>query len=826
MSEQASGPRRHERFDEFCDVIAAVCRDAKGWYCRLVVDQNAFLCVLGEPHGVRLETSLSFSNNLRIVTRTPSRARHRAGLAAFLLSSKVRGDWRNGDQIVDAVHLRNIVSQLVANSRICAGVGAAYDALATDCVAVGNYAWASDCESLVTGNSNRLRCNACQRANARGRMSARRSSDASATSSSLSSSSTSSSIITRSSDRKRRSDSEPSATVIDDVPVPRTSDFDDLVQQVCTLEIESDDTLSLAEALFIRMANHISLERFSVRGVTVPKVLLSACVSLLSITSVSHYERVRSLLGCLHLPSVCTVRSAGARAYANNHCDEFCEHLRIVIDRHGANQPAMLRDNNDVDVELTSRRNAALRRLMSIMVGFGDDSVIRDCYVVCRTDDGKVHGQAELLFASAFVRDSQLVGTAAPALGRKHLVVWLRSPFYNFISGGAYIAVAEPESAHGALWSQVRWQVGASLVLNDVDMIAFGGDAHRAQQRSAKDVFAVFGQPNTQESISSFRPRGDHLTPIPISDFTHILKRLYGHMDVPCTLTPPPAPDNVTEAEVVGLAMFKNVPKSSHHAVDLKIVQQAVYHPPKSAFEKMDAHHMLHRFNARALAAIVQLHSTQNTDCRAKYKATFDYVQICTSLAELTHRKAPFTSSKWPADLLVLQNARAFFDSAIRSWSKMSQNTRFHPTPSLFEDVVFCIDQYVQLVSALFAEHASVLAEFGLAATVIECKICPLALLQGALERFFGTQRGGQAGAAVSALAASTAMTKENLKMSDRNISNYKMERQRAVVSKRRDVQGAIHRSSSRQGAPTDDDSDDNDNDNDDYDDDDDHLFD
>jgi hypothetical protein len=72
MSEQASGPRRHERFDEFCDVIAAVCRDAKGWYCRLVVDQNAFLCVLGEPHGVRLETSLSFSNNLRIVTRTPS----------------------------------------------------------------------------------------------------------------------------------------------------------------------------------------------------------------------------------------------------------------------------------------------------------------------------------------------------------------------------------------------------------------------------------------------------------------------------------------------------------------------------------------------------------------------------------------------------------------------------------------------------------------------------------------------------------------------------------------------------------------------------------
>lgn len=73
------------------------CCDAKGWSCRLAADQNAFLCVLGELHGVRLETSLSFSNNLSIVTRTPSRARHRAGLAAFLLSSKVRGDWRNGD---------------------------------------------------------------------------------------------------------------------------------------------------------------------------------------------------------------------------------------------------------------------------------------------------------------------------------------------------------------------------------------------------------------------------------------------------------------------------------------------------------------------------------------------------------------------------------------------------------------------------------------------------------------------------------------------------------------------------------------------------------
>lgn len=121
MSEQESKPPRNVQFAEFSDLMQSVCGNAKGWSCGLVAHRNAFSCVLGDPTGVRLEASLSFTNNLRIVTRIPSKPRHRAGMAAYLLPRALGRDWRNGDQIVDAELLRKIVSHLVATVRILCG---------------------------------------------------------------------------------------------------------------------------------------------------------------------------------------------------------------------------------------------------------------------------------------------------------------------------------------------------------------------------------------------------------------------------------------------------------------------------------------------------------------------------------------------------------------------------------------------------------------------------------------------------------------------------------------------------------------------------------
>jgi hypothetical protein len=579
--------------------------------------------------------------------------------------------------------------------------------------------------------------------------------------------------------------------------------------------------------------------------------VLDTCIRIYDRVGSNKYNSLRSYLPSLSLPHINTLhRNNSAPTRVGSHVAEFVLFADEWIVRN---------------VEQHQQRVA--RELAHTVVLFSDQSAIRASIVAHRVDSGVVHGLAMDAPAVRFERTENDASTS-DQVGRQMQLVYARSPFFASVRGPVGLFVGSAGASHGANFSDARDQIWLEFSMCNADALAFGGDADLQQQRSAASHWAdsaaaarggaeaATARGGAEAAVAALAahdciapPASDHavtrtslmnecmralsaevaaaadrtkfLHKLPLSDMTHILKRLYKHMMNPFAVRP------ITRDEFAegGVSVDRNVVSLECYRACLRSARAAsmfsnrtlegVSHFPKTSFDVMDAHFALAFFDRSVLAAMTfELQKTSSVTDR--YEATLKYMNQCVTLARLTHRGLPFDVAEWSQLRSELLEVAVYFGTVVSHWhahaqqpvdaqpgAQQSQTSQSQPPSTsqsqaqsqatsqsqaqsqpkrtrkrsasassaascrqlrpprmLFEDAALACVQFVRVVDTLFAVANDVTG-----GTDFVAHIYPQALLQGELERFFGTSRGGQGGVSATCYNINRAMTVANKQM-------------------------------------------------------------